>query len=378
MSKLNLLRRCYSCGAILQDEEPEKEGYISPEALANTNALVLFCDHCYQQQRYNFDHKELTCGEDFLLMLRDAEASDALIVYVVDLFSFEASFPTDAVEILSNNNILVVANKRDLLPSSADDEWLREYVAHRFRVARLSVKAKDVWLTSLTNFADIGPLVKEIQKRRAGHDVYLIGAIGSGKTLFTSSFLRTYQNKTYSSVVTKNYPGTLLPVMQIPLDSSSSIYDTPGLPIDNDIASFVGGVEYNKNILPSTAVKARPYVLYPGDAFSIETYARVELLEGSPRTPIKFYASDKLRVSKGRAKEGFLSFLRPNANRDWSDPKQYVAYEIEVEEEGSRDIGFEGLGWFSFSGEKQKFRIFLPTGVSLYHSRSKIRTKKGE
>ena len=164
MSKLNIVRRCYNCGAILQTDDKEAEGYVSPEVIKNTNALVVFCDSCYAKQRYNFSKHELACSDEYLSMLKDARASDALIVCVIDLFSFEAGFPKDVVDIISNNPVLVIANKRDLLPADADDQKLKEYVAHRFRVSKISVEANDVVLTSLTGMADISPIAKEIEK----------------------------------------------------------------------------------------------------------------------------------------------------------------------------------------------------------------------
>ena len=33
MSKLNIVRRCYNCGAILQTDDKEAEGYVSPEVI---------------------------------------------------------------------------------------------------------------------------------------------------------------------------------------------------------------------------------------------------------------------------------------------------------------------------------------------------------
>jgi ribosome biogenesis GTPase A len=74
---------------------------------------------------------------DFLTMLSDAKASDALIVYVVDLFSFECSFSSKVNEIIRSLPLVILANKRDLMPKEAKDEDLREYVAHRFRASGL-------------------------------------------------------------------------------------------------------------------------------------------------------------------------------------------------------------------------------------------------
>ena len=91
MSKVNVVRRCFNCGAILQNEDPSKEGYISKEDyLLSPLNHVLFCDKCYSEA--GSSSHSLKAGNDLLLMMKDAAASDALIVYIVNLFSFESSF----------------------------------------------------------------------------------------------------------------------------------------------------------------------------------------------------------------------------------------------------------------------------------------------
>lgn len=54
--------------------------------------------------------------------------------------------------------------------------------------------------------------------------------------------------------------------------------------------------------------------------------------------------------------------------------KDLDVFDIEVEEKGDRSIGIEGLGFFSFLGRRQTYRIYVPKGVSVYTTRSKILT----
>lgn len=377
MSKLNIVRRCYNCGCILQDKDEKEAGYISPDYLEKVDALVLFCNHCYQQQKYNFSDRQLKCDEDYLTMMRDAAATDALIVCVVDLFSFEDSFPLDTIEIIKNNRILVVANKRDLLPKSVDDEDLREYVAHRFRVARVRVTKDDVFLTSLNSMVKNPALSKEIDRRRERHDVYVVGAEGAGKTLLLASFLRGYKNQTPKSVVTETYPGTKLSVMQIPLDSSSWIYDTPGTPATNTVANQLP-FSVAKLCAPFETIKPRGYSLLEGDCLFLGGIARVELRQGK-RTEVTYFGAKTVKPVRVRNKDPEAAFFRGIKNEDLqpcsptlSHPNQFDVFDIEIEETGSRDIGIAGYGWIRFQGEGQIFRVFVPKGVSIYTSRSKV------
>lgn len=182
MSKMNMVRRCYSCGAILQSQSKDQPGYLPSEILeADSPYGVLFCEQCYKESQFHLAPVEPEVKDDYISMLEDAQASDAMIVYVVDVFSFESSFISRITNTIEGLKILVIANKRDLLPKSVKDSELKEYVAHRFRRARLSVTANDVVLTSLTSNTDIKPIVDKIEAMRRKHDVYVIGAAGSGK-----------------------------------------------------------------------------------------------------------------------------------------------------------------------------------------------------
>ena len=59
-----------------------------------------------------------------------------------------------------------------------------------------------------------------------------------------------------------------------------------------------------------------------------------------------------------------------------NDISEFDTYDIEVTEEKNRDIGISGLGWISFIGNKQVFRIIVPKGVFVYTTRSKVKNVK--
>ena len=377
MSILNIVRRCHNCGAILQGDDPHKEGYIEKSVLELPGARVLFCNKCFDESRYNFVPRTPKVSEGFLSMMRDAEASDALIVYVVDLFSFENSFIPEVTSIIEGLNMLIVANKRDLLPAYYPDEELREYVAHRCRNARLRVKREDVVLASLTSVGDVSSILDEIEARRKRHDVYIVGATGSGKTLLISSFLHSYNNHSDRVITTANYPGTDLRVMQIPLDTSTFVYETPGTSVDNTIESKLD-FEGIKAVRPTNAIKARSLTMEEGDSLLVGGVARFELLKGA-RQEIKAYFAKPVTLAKARGKveETFfrkaLSGASVPASPALCTPQAFDAFDLSVEETGRRDIGVAGLGWISFDGDGQVWRIFTPKNVAIYTTRAKIK-----
>ena len=54
----------------------------------------------------------------------------------------------------------------------------------------------------------------------------------------------------------------------------------------------------------------------------------------------------------------------------------FDVYEVDIDEIGERDIGIQGLGWVTFKAEDQAFRIFVPKGVSIYTTSTKVLKKE--
>ncbi len=380
MSKVNVVRRCFNCGAILQNEDPSKEGYISKESdLLLPLNHVLFCDKCYSEA--NFSSSSLKAGDDLLLMMKDAAASDALIVYIINLFSFESSFIAEVNETIKHNPILVIANKRDLFSENITDDFLKEYVAHRFRVSSLPISAKDVILTSLVSFGKNDFITKEIEKRRTGHDVYILSSRGAGKRMFLSSYLYHFQNRSNRSIQTKACRGASLPVLQIPLDNSSTLFDTPPLVSTNSIDGKLEK-DVSDSLLFSSPVKTKKAFLKTKEIFAVGGVCFIELLRAKKNkdTEIHLFFAPNVTTKKIGAYQDLESLIPSYLSKRGIFPKSLVvrelkdldAFDIEVEEDGDRSIGIQGLGWFSFLGNHQTFRIYVPKGVSVYTSRSKI------
>ena len=53
MEQIQKVRKCYTCGATLQSEDPDKEGYINPEVLENPTQNFAFCQKCFEAERYS-------------------------------------------------------------------------------------------------------------------------------------------------------------------------------------------------------------------------------------------------------------------------------------------------------------------------------------
>ena len=384
MAEINQIRRCYNCGVILQCDDPSKEGYVKKEFYDNASQNFLFCDKCFENERYRKRSNEPLLDEDYLTLLKDAKKKDALIVYVVNVFSFEAAFNHQVLEAIEGMNILVVANKFDLLPKGTSKDEVREYVAHRFRATGFQqLKASDVVLANAFDDDNAKEIMSRIYELKNGKDVFIVGSALSGKATLVSSFLRVFSNLSNGNIVTAPYPGTHLNVMQIPFNKKTALINTPGFSLDN---SILYNLDNNtmRSIYLTKPVKAREVMLSPGFCFYIGGFAFIQMVEG-PRTTFQCYFHDKLNlhhthIVRKSPDERFVSqvvkgILTPSLP-SIKTVKDLDVYEIKVTESHQRDIGILGLGWVSFIAKGQVLRIYVPKGVSIYHSRPKILTKK--
>lgn len=374
MSKLNIIRKCYSCGATLQCDDPNKDGYISKEMFEN-DARVMFCKKCYDKDSYDLEPNKVVLSDAFNVILADAHATDALIVLVIDLFSFEAALSSELTKKLRGRNILVVATKRDLLPSYVNDDILKEDVAHRMRMEKIIVK--DIVLTSSTTELHIKEIIKKINELRKGHDVYLIGGDGAGKTLLINAILRNYKNPSNRQIKTMEYPGTTFRVLQIPLDKNCTLFDTEGIQITNSIFNHVEKEIY-RQINPNREVKEECIKMWKDVSIFVGTIARFDFIEGKT-TNVYCYFSRKVdlkRISTRRVEEIFEKHLRKKkytpSSQKLNSLADFNTYEIKITEKEGRDIGIQGLGWISFMGDNQTIRVSVPKGVGVYSCRAKI------
>jgi len=382
MSKVTSVRRCYHCGKVLQDQDPSKEGYIQSEAFNKRSGNeILLCLECYDKLRYNEAPASAEVNEDYLKMLRDAKKEGALIVYLVDLLSFECSFVKEILDIIDGLPLVIIGTKRDLMPKQADSDYLREYVAHRFRVEGFKqIKNDDVVLLDWTSSADVSSAVCVLEKKRKGKSAYVIGAKGVGKSAFITSFLRQYRNTSNRGVGILNYKETSLEVWQIPLSDDASLYDTPGTGVDN---SFIGLPDHPKEINVFEQLVERKVDVSENGGLFIGLLSKIEPIHinGKKRITMHCYFPKKVELKAITPKSDmnalFIKYIQKKALKPRYEKLEkgsdFDVFDFELEANGPRDIGIAGLGWISFKGSVgDVYRVTVPKNIGVYASRAKI------
>ena len=379
MGKVRRVLRCYNCGAVLQSKKSKEKGYIDSELLDNyTEGQVLYCQKCFDYMKgINTGALEQNIDKTTVKILSDAVATDAFIIWVVDLFTFNGTLDADLTKKIKKNKIAVVGTHRDLFSSLVKDATLIRFLNERF--GEYGITPDSVTILGADDEIDMEELKKKFDIARKAHDIYIIGSLGSGKTVLINKFLKYYVNKTKWPIKTENYRGTNVKVMSIPLTNSSFIYELPGFSL---ATSVVGKVEKDvqKQLTPRKKIETHYRTLTKGDALVVGSLAYFELLSGKT-TNIKFYCAEGVEIKKMSAEkvEDFIHennrkySLRPVSERITSF-RDYDLFEYTMENDGEHhDISIQGLGWISFTAKGQTIRVMFPKGSALKESLSKIR-----
>ena len=380
MGKVRRVLRCYNCGAVLQSKKQSEKGFITAEMLNNYkgDGQVLYCQKCFDIMKgVNTGVLEQNIDKATTKILDDAVATDAYIIWVVDLFAFNGTLNADVVKKLKKLKVAVIGTHRDLFSTLIKDETLERFLEERF--LEWGIKPESITVVGNENDVDIKALMKKYNAARKAHDIYLIGSMSSGKTVLITKMLKHYENKTKWPIKTENYRGTNVKVMSIPLSNSSFLYELPGFSLST---SVVGKVEKDvqKLIIPKRKIETHYRTLAKGDTLVAGSLAYFELFSGKP-TAIKFYCAEGVEIKKLAANkvEDFLEennrkrSLRPVSERI-SNFRDYDLFEYTMENDGlTHDISIEGLGWISFTAKGQVVRVMFPKGAALKESLGKLR-----
>lgn len=372
----NLVRvkRCYGCGALLQSTNEEAVGYI-PEKFLESNDGYL-CQRCFKTHHYSADKlKEPIVSVDFMKLIADIKAKNGLIFYVVDVFNFESSFNHEINQALAGLDIVLIANKFDLLPKSTNEEKIRAYVARKIKDEGLGVK--DVIVASSTKNYNINEIIDVIYDLDELRDIYFIGAVSSGKSSLIKTLLKNFKNETSRYITTSIYPNTTLAVQEIPLTEKATIYDTPGISINN---SLLGKAEKEvvKIIVPRIEIKPVTYQLSAQQSIIIGGVARLDFMKGS-NTSFTFYFAADVKLTRSQTRNADKVFDSLVSGRKTSPITSLVssmndldAFEFMTEDDKKYDVSWNGLGFVSFKGVGRLIRIYVPRGVAISYNESKM------
>lgn len=361
------IKRCYGCGAILQSEDPNESGYIPLEKFDSEEDTL--CERCYKLRHYSQYKESSDINIDYVTILSSAKKSDALAVYVFNAFSLYGSLIEGIGDYIPNKT-LVVINKRDLLPKSYDDEYLKNKVKEL--LSKENITPLDIIITSAspTKTNNIDTLLNSINALRDKKDVYFIGAYQVGKSSLINSLLMAYTNNTNRIITTSPYPGTTLDVISIPLDNKTNIYDTPGINNQSSIISHIEG-KIIKYVLPRNEIKPESYAAKEGQSFLFSNLARLDFVKGN-KTTFTFFKSNDLTIERcklNKADDALLA-ISNNSSLDTrtekvTSMKSFNKFSFKCEKGKQCRIRIHGLGFIDFTSDDQEIDVYVIDGVKV-------------
>lgn len=251
---------CIGCGAPIQTKYKDKLGYTPQSALEKGMEIgELYCQRCFRLRHYNEITDVQLTDDDFLRLLHEVGDSNALVVNVVDIFDFNGSVIPGLPRFVAGNDVLLVGNKKDILPKSVKTSKVTQWLTERAHEEGL--RPVDVVLTSAQNKQAIKELIEKIEQYRKGRDVYVVGVTNVGKSTLINAIIQEITGDK-DIITTSRFPGTTLDKIEIPLVDGSHVYDTPGIIHRHQMAHYLSAKNL-KYVSPKKEIKPKTYQLNP-------------------------------------------------------------------------------------------------------------------
>ncbi len=356
---------CIGCGAAIQTTDKTQAGFTPSSALEKgLETGQVYCQRCFRLRHYNEISDVNISDDDFIKLLHEVGESDALVVNVIDIFDFNGSVIPGLSRFVSGNDVLLVGNKKDILPKSVKDgkvtQWLTE------RAHEVGLRPVDVVLTSAQNKQAIKELMDKIESHRKGRDVYVVGVTNVGKSTLINAIIQEITGDK-DIITTSRFPGTTLDKIEIPLDDGSYLFDTPGIIHRHQMAHYLTAKNL-KYISPKKEIKPKTYQLNPEQTLFLAGLGRFDFISGERQGFTAFFENtlDLHRTKLAGADEFYQkhagTLLVPPSSQELADFPKLVRHEFSIKEK--TDIVFSGLGWIRVN-EKAKIAAWAPKGVDV-------------
>jgi len=356
---------CIGCGAAIQTTDKTQAGFTPPSALEKgLETGQIYCQRCFRLRHYNEISDVNISDDDFIKLLHEVGESDALVINVIDIFDFNGSVIPCLSRFVSGNDVLLVGNKKDILPKSVKDgkvtQWLTE------RAHEVGLRPVDVVLTSAQNKQAIKELMEKIESHRKGRDVYVVGVTNVGKSTLINAIIQEITGDK-DIITTSRFPGTTLDKIEIPLDDGSYLFDTPGIIHRHQMAHYLTAKNL-KYISPKKEIKPKTYQLNPEQTLFLAGLGRFDFISGERQGFTAFFENtlDLHRTKLAGADDFYQKhagmLLVPPSSQELADFPKLVRHEFSIKEK--TDIVFSGLGWIRVN-DKAKIAAWAPKGVDV-------------
>ena len=273
-------KKCLGCGVELQDENMLLDGY-------TVNLENDLCQRCFRLKNYGEYQATTKTNEEYQQILEAVGKTKDLVVYVTDVLNVEQDL-YDIRKFLPNK-ILLVLNKRDVIPKSVKDEKLIQYFKDKYDFFN------DIVVVSCEKNINIDHLLNRIKFFQVTKQVYIVGHTNAGKSSLINKLIKNYSDSKQELTISP-LPSTTLNLINIEINDYLTIIDTPGLIDEGSITNYVDN-ELLKIITPKKEIKTKTYQLRRGQSIIIGDLVRIDYVDGE-KNSFTLYISNDIKTKR--------------------------------------------------------------------------------
>ena len=326
-----MIKKCIGCGSILQDQDPNQIGFVS-------SLEKDLCERCFKIRHYNQYQTVEKTNQDYIPILKQIATTNDLVLFVVDLWNMSPKLD----EILSyfHDHVLLVMTKRDLLPKGLYEQRLLDYMNDDSFVDKIMISSQKNYQFDL--------LLEKIKQYQTSQRVYVVGLTNAGKSTMLNQMIKNY-TQLNTTITTSMQSSTTLGMIEIPIDDTLTLIDTPGI-LDEGNLLHVVPPKMLKKIVPKKEIKPISYQIKGTQSILIEDLCSFIIQDNN----IVFYVSNILKIERFYKQKEISSFVSHTFTLD-----------------GKQDVVIPGLGFVKVM-KPGKVTVFLPKEVSVYIRKSFI------
>ena len=337
-----MTKKCAGCGALLQSDDPKQAGYVDYKFYFD----AAVCRRCFRIKNYGEYQVIDKNTNDYRKFFDIVKSKKELVLFLCDVLSLD-----DSINELNEfkGSVILVITKIDLLPKSVKQAKLKKYINENYD---LNVK-EIIFLSSKKNY-NIDLLFKYINEYKKSEKVYLVGNTNAGKSTLINTLIKSFNTNFNSLITTSVSPATTLDFIEVKLNDSITLIDTPGI-IDNNSFLYNEKPSTIKLISCRSEIKPRTYQMKPNQSIIIDKYARIDYLSDT-KNSFTLYLSNDVKVRR----------ININTNSYLKDLK-LNSFNLD----DNNDIVINGLCFCKIT-KKAKVNVYVKENVKVYNRKNLI------
>ncbi len=329
---------CSGCGVLLQEKNITQEGYTS--SLEND-----ICQRCFRMKNYGEYQASTKSNEEFMEILQTIGRKKNLVLHIIDLFNIDKDLKL--VRETVKNKMILVLNKRDVLPKSVKDEKILAYFKD------MGLNYEDMVVVSANKNYNFDVLYRMIMKHKTSNLVYVVGHTNTGKSSIINKMIQNY-SESEKELTISPLPSTTLNEIRIELNPQLTLVDTPGLIDRGNVVNFVD-TSLLKKLNPKKEMKPKTFQMKPNQCLIIQDMIRLDYVEGE-KNSFTLYLSNDLKVKR-------MNASKQTRLKDLCKTTHEVKY--------GEDLVINGLGWVKIV-ERGVVEVYGDKDIETYTRKSII------